>query len=201
MLRILAEQRGWTAPRGMASPKIDSKIGGVQLGAQSYSFRDRPMDKAIEAYKKAIDLYPDHAAARHNLALLYGQFTGQHRGQPPKSEAEFRAFIEAKGKPLLASFGIADVESLFTSPRDKKPYVVRYGVVTGPPGPAGQPVIAYEQEGVGGKRFVASSLGAVDEIDEEVVGWLTRRRDLVMAGRSSIRVGHVDFFATPTATR
>ena len=35
----------------------------------------------------------------------------------------------------------------------------------------------------------------------EVIGWLTRRRDLVAAGRSSIRVGHVDFFARPTATR
>ena len=35
----------------------------------------------------------------------------------------------------------------------------------------------------------------------DVAGWLTRRRDLVAAGRSSIRVGHVDFFARPTATR
>jgi sugar phosphate isomerase/epimerase len=35
-----------------ASPKIDSKVAGVQLGAQSYSFRDRPMDKAIEAYRE-----------------------------------------------------------------------------------------------------------------------------------------------------
>src|SRR5438309_11834570 len=38
--------------RMMAAPKIDSKVAGVQLGAQSYSFRDRPMDKAIEAYKE-----------------------------------------------------------------------------------------------------------------------------------------------------
>ena len=30
------------------------------------------------------------------------------------------------------------------------------------------------------------------------IGWLTRRRDLVAAGRSSIRVGHVDLFARPT---
>jgi hypothetical protein len=35
----------------------------------------------------------------------------------------------------------------------------------------------------------------------DVVDWLSRRRDLVTAGRSSIRVGHVDFFATPTGTR
>jgi hypothetical protein len=34
-----------------------------------------------------------------------------------------------------------------------------------------------------------------------VIEWLARRRDLVAAGRSSIRVGHVDFFAPPTATR
>src|SRR5262245_18147938 len=32
--------------------RIDSKVAGVQLGAQSYSFRERPMDKAIEAYKE-----------------------------------------------------------------------------------------------------------------------------------------------------
>lgn len=35
----------------------------------------------------------------------------------------------------------------------------------------------------------------------DVLGWLTRRRDFVAAGRSSIRVGHVDFFARPTGTR
>jgi sugar phosphate isomerase/epimerase len=31
---------------------IDSKVKGVQLGAQSYSFRDRPMDQAIAAFKE-----------------------------------------------------------------------------------------------------------------------------------------------------
>ncbi|MBN8965481.1 MAG: class I SAM-dependent methyltransferase [Rhizobiales bacterium] len=31
----------------------------------------------------------------------------------------------------------------------------------------------------------------------DVVYWLTRRRELVTAGRSSIRVGHIDFFAAP----
>jgi hypothetical protein len=35
----------------------------------------------------------------------------------------------------------------------------------------------------------------------ETIAWLTRRRGLVAAGRSSIRVGHVDFFASPIASR
>ena len=34
-----------------------------------------------------------------------------------------------------------------------------------------------------------------------MTAWLEQRRKLVTAGRSSMRVGHVDFFATPSATR
>jgi len=32
-----------------AAPRIDSRVRGVQLGVQSYSFRDMPVDKAIQA--------------------------------------------------------------------------------------------------------------------------------------------------------
>ena len=34
-----------------------------------------------------------------------------------------------------------------------------------------------------------------------IATWLARRRELVMAGRAGMRVGHVDFFAAPMATR
>lgn len=35
----------------------------------------------------------------------------------------------------------------------------------------------------------------------DTVEWLTRRREAVTAGRASLRVGHVDFFAAPIDTR
>ena len=35
----------------------------------------------------------------------------------------------------------------------------------------------------------------------DATDWLTRRRAAVAGGRSSLRVGHVDFFAIPIATR
>ena len=36
---------------------------------------------------------------------------------------------------------------------------------------------------------------------ESPLAWLARRRDHIEAGRSAMRVGHVDFFAYPIATR
>jgi sugar phosphate isomerase/epimerase len=41
----LVSRKGWSAPY------IDSVIRGVQIGAQSYSFRDRDLDACIEAFK------------------------------------------------------------------------------------------------------------------------------------------------------
>ena len=99
------------------------------------------------------------------LAILYGQYTGKHQGRPPAGEAEFKEYVRSQST-MLESFQVTDPESLFISSRDGKPYVIKYGAADGPPGPGGYPVIAYEQEGVGGKRFVASSVGAVDEVDE-----------------------------------
>lgn len=101
------------------------------------------------------------------LAVYYGRFQARNQGRPPANEQEFREFLSKIPAEDLQGFGISSVDELLTSSRDKQPYVVEYGGTNNPPlGPGGAPVIAYEKEGVGGKRFVGSSLGGVEEVDE-----------------------------------
>jgi sugar phosphate isomerase/epimerase len=53
---------------GSAAGRIDSKVKGVQLGAQSYSFRDRPLEGVIEGMKAvglgSIELWSGHVEPR-----------------------------------------------------------------------------------------------------------------------------------------
>jgi hypothetical protein len=50
-----------------------------------------------------------------------------------------------------------------------------------------------------GWAAAAAELG--DLPSAAIAAWLGRRRELVAAGRSGMRIGHVDFFAMPTAMR
>lgn len=54
-------------------------------------------------------------------------------------------------------------------------------------------------------EIIAGWAGAAREIGSltlaDTATWLTRRRDMAAAGRSTLRVGHVDFFAVPIGTR
>jgi hypothetical protein len=77
---------------------------------------------------------------------------------------------------------------------------VGYAVVQGPSdwtfGPRDREI---QVEILSGWAAAARETGDVALTD--VIEWLTRRRDQVAAGRSTIRVGHVDFFARPTGSR
>jgi hypothetical protein len=50
-----------------------------------------------------------------------------------------------------------------------------------------------------GWALAAREIG--DPPPAEIIDWLKRRRGLIAAGRSSLRVGHVDLLARPTGTR
>jgi hypothetical protein len=54
-------------------------------------------------------------------------------------------------------------------------------------------------ETLSGWAAAAREIGGISL--NEVIDWLSRRRELVASGRSAIRIGHVDFFARPTGTR
>jgi hypothetical protein len=46
-------------------------------------------------------------------------------------------------------------------------------------------------------NWASAACGSAGLSHADMVGWLARRRDAVIAGCSSVRIGHVDFFATP----
>jgi SAM-dependent methyltransferase len=56
-----------------------------------------------------------------------------------------------------------------------------------------------QTEILAGWARASEEMGALPLAD--ATAWLTRRRDAVDAGCSSLRVGHIDFFAMPSATR
>ena len=93
------------------------------------------------------------------LAIAYGRFMSKHRGRPPKSEQQLRDFVDSLGADFLQLADVESVDDMFISSRDGKPYVVLYGKRA--------EIVAYEQEGVDGKRFVATSVGSTEEMDED----------------------------------
>ena len=101
------------------------------------------------------------------LAVFYGQFTGQHRGQAPANEAEFKKYVQSLPAAQIQAFGLDpnSIDKVFVSPRDNEPYGVVYRSKSSTPGQAATMVI-WEQKGSGGKHYVADALGKVEEIDE-----------------------------------
>ena len=110
----------------------------------------------------------EEASSLKPIAMYYGEYVRQHRGQPPASEAEFKAFLKDPkvADRLKEEFEITDIDKMLVSPRDNKPYFIYYGTMSKNSGPGGAPVVGYEQVGAEGKRFVASGLPAVVEVDE-----------------------------------
>ena len=106
------------------------------------------------------------ASHLHWLLRLY-TFARQ-KGKSPNSEQEFKQFIgsidPAMADRTRAGANITSTDELFISERDGQPYTVFYG--TRPKG-VGNDVLAFEQKGVGGKRYVGYGLGFVEEVDEQ----------------------------------
>jgi hypothetical protein len=92
-----------------------------------------------------------------SLAAYYNQYRAHNRGQSPADEKDFKNFIAKSG-------GSAKVDSVFTSNRDGKPYVIKY---RGDKSWTHPEIIAYEQEGRDGSREVATVVGGYEKWPEE----------------------------------
>lgn len=107
------------------------------------------------------------------LGIQYARYLNLHSGKLPPSEIELKRFISAQGKTFLQERGIANVDSLFVSPRDNQPLVVSYGTNKLVRGFSADPMVAHEQKGIDGLRLAVFPGGAVLELDEEMFSKLS----------------------------
>lgn len=108
-----------------------------------------------------------------NVVEMYQQYAEAKKRTPPNETAlkEFIQALPAEKKQRLADGG--DMDKLFVSPRDGKPYEIRYNYtrfnrMTGQP-------IAWEQQGVNGSRYVGLAMGYVEEYTDERFDELKKR--------------------------
>jgi hypothetical protein len=115
---------------------------------------------------------PEGEAPLKQFAVLYGHYLSNHRGKPPKDAAQLKAFAKTVD---VRKLGVDDLEKAFVSPRDGQPYVL-VAQTAGVPDPTRPSVIAYEQTGKDGRRFVAFATTAVEEVDETRFAELVPRK-------------------------
>jgi tetratricopeptide (TPR) repeat protein/TolB-like protein/tRNA A-37 threonylcarbamoyl transferase component Bud32 len=77
------------------------------------------LDKAIQAFSKAIELYPDHASARNNLALLYFQIE--------RYDEAIRHFelLTQRGMTFTGTYGLLEAAYMSVGQSDKAYAVAR----------------------------------------------------------------------------
>jgi hypothetical protein len=97
---------------------------------------------------------------------LYGSYFVHNSWEGPKSEEGLKRYIHDSLNPKkLEMMGIdsQNVDAIFISERDHKPFKVRWGLSVPPLSTVS---VVFEQEGVDGKKQVANTNGEVHEVDD-----------------------------------
>jgi hypothetical protein len=108
---------------------------------------------------------PQEAIAKERLSKLFNLYRLyiEKNRKGPASEEELLAFGKQLDATERESRNIGtDIDSLFVSPRDKKKFVVRYGLAN----IEAVKALAWEAEGKEGRKFVALTRGNVEEYEE-----------------------------------
>jgi hypothetical protein len=96
---------------------------------------------------------------------VYQVYVEKNKKGPP-NEQSFREFGQKLSPKERDEYLIGDdLENIFTSPRDNEKYVIRYNLRLDPGGTVR--AVAWEAKGRDGMRYVALSVGYVEEYDDQ----------------------------------
>ncbi len=111
---------------------------------------------------------PEAKLRLERLLEVYQTFASrQPQGKGPPDEQALKDFVKKLPREEQDRLKVGDdVEAaLLTSPRDGQKFEVRYGLALDPA--AETRAVAWEKTGKNGKRYVALSMGYVEEYEEE----------------------------------
>lgn len=96
---------------------------------------------------------------------LYRSYQITHGWQGPRDEQALKDFVADVPEKGLQMAGIDphNLDSIFKSDRDGKPFKIRYGITVGRDG---TDALVFEDQGVNGKKFVAFNGPIVQEVDD-----------------------------------
>jgi hypothetical protein len=107
---------------------------------------------------------PEAKVRLTKVLRLYQVYVEKNRKGPP-SEQALREFGQKLSPKERDEYLIGDdLDTIFTSPRDNQKYVVQYNLRLDP---SASRAVAWEATGKAGMRFVALSIGYVEEYDDE----------------------------------
>ena len=113
------------------------------------------------------ELDPAAVANLKGLAGLYTDYAQAHQNAGPPDAEALKKHARAMDPRSAGGAGVdlSRLDEYFTSPRDKQPLQIRYGVAVTNLG-SNAPLIAHEQTGVGGKKLAVFANGKVQELDD-----------------------------------
>jgi serine/threonine protein kinase/tetratricopeptide (TPR) repeat protein len=137
----------------------------------SYSRHNDSIGRAIDAYKKAIELYPDHASARHNLANIYAGLERYQEAIPQYED------LQRRGMTFPSTYGNLANSYAKTGNFEKGYQVLQQFLLTNPESGAAQ-------------LDFADYLGAWGKLDEAAAAY--DRAEALAPGSPFVALGRLN---------